>query len=303
MKGLKMLRLLTSLAFLALILSFVLKRADLCRLLESMGKIRAESLLLTSFLSVLAVMSSTLRWHLLLSGLRKTPFKNVLFAMLSGYYLLLILPYGTGHIAKVGLVGGDYCDAAGSLMLGMIFETLILALLLSFNLHNKCLPLIFVGVLFLPILGKKVYERERLLARIREFCDRIPMLGGLLVTLGRDIETLGEDLLSFLLLILLSILSLFAQLCGIWVLVHSLGYNLGIGELSLAFASSVFLGLIGGTPGGLGGNEFGLAIALERSGIPLESSLSIALVFKTLFQYAYAPIGGIIFHLRVGVRD
>jgi len=301
MKYSKLLREVLSLLFLALALVFVLRRVDPNQLLTCVGEIRPIDLVLTSFMSILAVLSSTFRWYLLLSNLRKIPLKRVLSAVLSGYYLLLILPYGAGHIAKVGLIGGDYYDAVGSLMLGMMIETLLFILLLAPALHNKhLLGFIAISIIFSAAIIKKIDKNISGVERLEILCKRIPIVGNLLLTLEKDLEIVKDDLKRPSLLILLSFLSLLAQLCGIWILVRSLDYNAEISDLAIAFASSIFVGLIGGTPGGVGGNELGLALGLERAGIPLESSLSIALVFKTLFQYVYAPVGGIIFHLKMG---
>ncbi|RLG50912.1 MAG: hypothetical protein DRO00_08015 [Thermoproteota archaeon] len=301
MKYSKLLREILSLLFMALALVFVLRRVDPYQLLTCVGEIRPMDLVLTSFMSILAVLSSTFRWYLLLSSLRKIPLKRVLSAVLSGYYLLLILPYGAGHIAKVGLIGGDYYDAVGSLMLGMMIETLLFVLLLAPALHNKhLLGAIAISIIFSAAIIKKIDKNISGVERLEILCKRIPIVGNLLLTLEKDLEIVKDDLKRPSLLILLSFLSLLAQLCGIWILVRSLDYNAEISDLAIAFASSIFVGFIGGTPGGVGGNELGLAIGLERAGIPLESSLSIALVFKTLFQYVYAPVGGIIFHLKMG---
>ncbi len=300
----ELIRQLLSLAFMVLALVFVLRRVDLNQLLVSLEEIRARDLVLALFMSILAVLSSTFRWHLLLSNLQKVPLKRVLLAILSGYYLLLILPYGTGHIVKVGLIGRNHYNAAGSLILGMVIEILLFILLLALSLPNRhLLGVITFCIIFSAAISKKIDKNIHNVGKLVILCERIPVVGNLVLTLEKDLEVIKNDLRSFLLLILLSSLSLLAQLCGIWVLVRSLNYNAEFCDLAIAFASSIFVGLIGGTPGGVGGNELGLAIGLERAGIPLESSLSIALVFKTLFQYVYAPVGGIIFHLRIGGRD
>ena len=303
MKYFRLLKELISLLIMALILVFILRRVDLNQLLECLGEIRPRNLVLASFMSILAVLSSTFRWHLLLTSLRKISLKRVFSAMLSGYYLLLILPYGAGHIAKVGLIGRDYYNAAGSLALGMMFEMLLFILFLALGLHNKnLLGVIAIFIIFSAAMGKKITKDTSCLERLEIMCKRTLIAGNLLQALEKGFKVLKSDLKRLSLLILFSFLSLLAQLCGIWILVHSLDYNLGISDLTIAFGSSIFVGLIGGTPGGIGGNELGLALGLERAGIPIESSLSIALVFKTLFQYIYAPVGGIIFHLKLGGR-
>ena len=289
-----------SLLALTISVAYLYKQIDLHELSMAIERASPKYLLIALFLSTLTVLISTLRWYIFLKEVQRTSFKKTLFAFISGYYLISVLPPSIGHIAKVKLVGGDYFKALSTLIIGLSTELLVvLSFALIFIGLTKVGILMMIVVIFALVYEQGIYRAVNSLLGIWEnigLRGLVSSLRGYAESLYHGWSKAKENKKLFSSSFFLSLIIILLQVYGIIVVGKAFGLQISIKQALTGFIMSVLFAGISGIPSGVGANEFGLVLGIGAS----TTSTITAFTYKLLFQYLYSIIGAIVFYSSFG---
>jgi len=243
-------------------------------------------------LGVLGYLVYTAAWYIYLRGVSNADFRRVLLANLSGTYLAFSLSTAVGTLVKVKFIKAGYFQVLATTLMEISTEFLT-GFAMVFVLTGNPLALAVVVLIALAFVADTHVYR---------------LLSGVFERLGRGSDSFREFYLGWhaaksdpkrvaVGMLLGSLLVLInAAMLGSVAMIF--GVRIGFVSLLKAILYSEFLGGALGTPGGLGGNELGILMAIGRSGL----SVVIAFFFKFLNQYSFAIVGAAAFY-RLVMRE
>ena len=254
---------------------------------------------LNPVLFVLAVLAGavsyllyTLLWYVLVRGVAKTSYAEVLKVNLAGTYLAFSLNAAIGNIIKAKFLGTDYFKVLGATALAITLElTVGGVMVMGLNADMSALP--FVLILTGAVVFDGFYYRlisyplnrlkwEGIKKSLQSFYQ------GWSAVKSRTINLVAAFFVAFL-LVVFNALSLL--LVGM-----SFGADFSLRSAVTAIIYSEVLGGLLGTPGGMGANEVGLMFGIGHSGL----AALTAITYKFIGQYAYALLGAVTFYRVVG---
>ena len=259
-------------------------------------------LLLAFGMAFLVVFISTLRWYLVLRKLQETSFRKTFTAILSGFYMMAVLPPSVGHIAKVKLVGGDYFKALSALVFGTSLEVLIIAGISLLIFGATKWGILLLGVLFLAFFYDEMAYTflNRGIAIIRPLSPKLAeRFGNYLERAYSGWRRSRRDPTTFMLSLILSALTVLLQAVGIIAVGKAFGLSVGIFDAFKAFILSTLFASLSGIPSGIGANELGITLTLGSS----TKSTLVAFTYKFIYQYLWSLVGAVEFYRAVGGRS
>lgn len=241
--------------------------------------------LLALTLGIVGYMTYTAIWHIYLREIAEVSFRRVFLANLSGTYLSFSFNAAVGTLVKVKFIGADYFQVLAASLIEAATEFTVGSALL-FLLTRRPLALLVAGLFTLAFIADRVIYMI-----LRPILGRIGggnafegfYLGWRRAKSSPTRVLLASTLGSVLVLINAGILMSVARTFGV---------NLNLGEAIGAVLYSAFLGSVLGTPGGLGGNELGVLMAIGNSGL----NVIVAFAFKFINQYMFALVGALAFY-------
>jgi len=233
---------------------------------------------------VLAFLAYTAIWYFLLSSIREVSFKRLLELNLVGSYLSMTLNSALGGIVKARYALPNWWQSVGVVALATALEILpggvvavisgdlvvlpaLLFLLWAVVHEDSVYPLVAFPF---RLLGKEEWIRNFYLGWKRAKLNRNAFLKAVAVA---PLQSL------FLALALVATGGAF-------------GVGVPIEKGLIAVAYSTVLGGIVGTPGGIGGNELGVILAIGD----VSAAATMAFVYKFFTQYVFAIIGAVPFY-------
>jgi len=241
-------------------------------------------LLFAIVLGIFGYIVYTVLWYIYLSALGEVSFFRVLEANLVGTYLSFSLNAAVGTFIKVKLVGAKYFEVLATGLMEISTEFFSASVLLLLLGDWKALPvfLFFLvaflcdTVLYRPI--RRISEIARCSKPVEEF-----YFGWHRAKRDRRTLLLGFFVGFFLVLINSGILLFLGK---------SFHVRLSLIQAIEAVLYSEFLGSALGTPGGVGGNELGVIMAIGSGGV----EALVAFLYKVINQYSFALLGAITFY-------
>jgi len=224
-------------------------------------------------------------WYLYLLGVSKTTFKRVFLANLSGTYLSFSLNAAIGTLVKVKFIGAKYSHVLAAGLLGIATEFLaglMLITVLSGSWTAAVLALL-LGMTFFA--DGWVY---RLLRRVLEVFHRGDALDGFY----SGWRASKSDPFRLALAIALGFALVISNATTLFLVGKTLGARFSFVQAIKAVLYSEFIGGAIGTPGGVGGNELGVVMAIGNGGL----DVVVAFMYKLINQYSYALIGSLAFY-------
>lgn len=246
------------------------------------SEVELPYLLLAFLFGVAAFLVYTLVWYLLMSGVRETSFRRLVLLNLMSSYISMALNSAVGGIVKAKYAMSDWWKSLGVVGLVTALEILPGAIVATLIGERVVLPGLLI-LLWALVHEDSLYPIVSLPFRLigRERWIHGFYLGWKDAKRGRFFEAfLLAPLQSlFLALALVSTGRAFGVSVPIWRGLVSVTYSTVIG--------GVF-----GTPGGVGGNELGVMLAIGD----VPAGATIAFVYKFLTQYVFALIGMVPFY-------
>ena len=252
--------------------------------------------LLAFLLGIAGYMTYTALWYIYLSDLAEVDFKRVLLANLSGTYLSFSFNAAVGTLVKVKFIGASYFQVLASSLIEVATEFMVGSAMLFIMAHDWGALLVFLFFLLTFLADSWVYRALLpVLSRVRMGSAFQEFYAGWHRAKSRP-DRLFVALILGTMLVLIN--------AGILVSVGmTFGVSISPGDAVKAILYSAFLGSALGTPGGLGGNELGVLMAIGNTGL----NVVIAFAFKFLNQYLFALVGAFAFYrfvlAEVGVKD
>lgn len=245
--------------------------------------------LLTAFLfGVLAYLIYTVIWYLLLRGSSSVSFLKLLRLNLMNSYLSMTLNSAVGNIVKAKYAMDDWWMSLGAIGIVTVFEILPGTLIGVFMGNYPLIPALVI-FLWALVHEDSLYPLVAIPFRLIKHENGVYRfyLGWKKAKEGRFIWALLISPLQsfFLSLALISTARAFGVHVSLWK-----------GLLGVTY-STVIGGAIG-TPGGIGGNELGVVMAIGS----VPAGTTIAFTYKLLTQYIYAVVGIIPFY-RIGIGE
>jgi len=266
-------------------------------------------------LKLLSLVIKLLRWELLFpSVMRRASWQLYIIVLAANQ----VAPTGTGELASTYLARGSYGihpgRTLGALVIGRMLDTTflvgmsILALILVIHAEvyyfSMVLPVLFLCIGYFFILNPAKLKRAI------EFFERFEgKHGGIMTRLGEKIsrmvdsfnEAIGEytnNRKVIICSIFLTVLSWLFQGFSLCVLLQGLRINLhwtAFLQITAIIAFSEIAGSFSFLPGGLGVKEASIAFFLSFISIPVETGLSISLVWRFI-TYVQLGIGSALVH-------
>ena len=243
--------------------------------------IRYDYLLLVFLLGLAAYLVYTLVWYFLLQSIRKTPYRRLLELNLMNSYLAMTLNSALGNIVKAKYALDDWWASLAVISMATTFEIL----------PGMVVGLIMGDLSMLPFLGLFLWayvhpqSLYRVLARAFKSASRLPWIESYYMGwIGARRKFLAGFSVSLLQPLLLSL--------ALYLTVRAFGFSVEYPKTLLAITYSTVIGSAVGTPGGIGGNELGITLAIGDA----PAGATIAFVFKLLTQYVYAIFGAVPFY-------
>ncbi|WP_457742950.1 lysylphosphatidylglycerol synthase domain-containing protein [Thermococcus sp.] len=241
---------------------------------------------LAVLLGITGYLLYTTTWYLYLSNVADVSYRRVLLANLSGTYLSFSLNAAIGTLIKVKFIGAKYFQVLATSLLEVSTEFLTGFTLIFLTTHDLKALLVVAFFLLVFLADNKVYAVIIAIIRklgrgdgmFREFYDGWhwgkgnPGKVALAMALGTTLVIVNAG-------ILISVAKIF-------------GITIPLTTAIAAILYSEFLGSALGTPGGVGGNELGIIMAIGNSGV----DVVIAFFFKFINQYAFALVGAFAFY-------
>ncbi|WP_297499297.1 hypothetical protein [Thermococcus sp.] len=253
-------------------------------------------LFLALLLGIAGYLIYTTLWHIYLTHLVDVEFKRVLLANLSGTYLSFSFNAAIGTLIKVKFIGASYFQVLATNLAGVATELMVGSAMLVFLMHDWGALLTFLFFLLTFIADNRVYHvLVPVLSRIRAGGISEEFYAGWHAARSRADRVLAALILGALLILINA---------GVLMSVGmAFGISIPLGDAIKAILYSTVLGSVLGTPGGIGGNELGVLMAIGNTGL----NVLIAFTFKFLNQYLFALVGAVAFYrsvlTEVGVKD
>jgi len=237
--------------------------------------------LIAVLLGIAGYLLYTATWYVYLSNVADVSYRRVLLANLSGTYLSFSLNAAIGTLIKVKFIGAKYFQVLATSLLEVSTEFLTGFALIFLSTHDPK-ALVVVGFFILVFVGDEwVYSLLGSLLKTRPFEEFYvgwhsgksnPRKVALAMVLGTALVLVNAG-------ILMSVARVF-------------GVTIPLTTAVAAILYSEFLGSALGTPGGIGGNELGVLMAIGNTGL----NVVIAFFFKFINQYAFALVGAVAFY-------
>jgi len=250
--------------------------------------IRYDYLLIVFFLGLTAYLVYTLVWYVLLQGIRKTPYRQLLELNLMNSYLAMTLNSALGNIVKAKYALNDWWASLAVISMISTFEILP-GMVVGFLMGDlSMLP--FLGLfLWAYVHPRSLYQA---LSRVFKSAGRLPWIESYYRGwIGARKKLLAGFSVSLLQPLLLSL--------ALYLTVRAFGFSVEYPRTLLAVTYSTVIGGAIGTPGGIGGNELGIILAIGD----VPAGATIAFVFKLLTQYVYAIFGAVPFYRLAAGRS
>lgn len=242
--------------------------------------------LLALTLGVLGYLTYTAVWYTYLSNVSPVGFRRVLLANLSGTYLSFSLNAAIGTLIKVKFIGMDYFVVLATSFIEISTEFLVGTLMLfAFNRDWGALAVALFFVLAFVADGQ-IYK----------------LLSWFFRTIGRGEGRFDEFYHGWHVAKSDPLRVLFAMILGASLVLMNAGILMSVAEifgvhvgLPLAVEAVLYSTVLGsalGTPGGVGGNELGVMMAIGSGGV----DVIIAFLFKFINQYMFALVGAFAFY-------
>ncbi|WP_297536311.1 lysylphosphatidylglycerol synthase domain-containing protein [Thermococcus sp.] len=250
------------------------------------SQLRSPYSMLAVLLGVTGYLIYTATWYLYLSNVADVSYRRVLLANLSGTYLSFSLNAAIGTLIKVKFIGAKYFQVLATSLLEVSTEFLTGFTFIFITTRDPKALLVVAFFLLVFLADDKVYAAIMVIVRklgrgdgvFKEFYDgwhcgkANPRRVALAMALGTTLVLVNAG-------ILISVAKVF-------------GVTIPLATAVAAILYSEFLGSALGTPGGVGGNELGVIMAIGNSGI----DVVIAFFFKFINQYAFALVGAVAFY-------
>ncbi|WP_297438532.1 lysylphosphatidylglycerol synthase domain-containing protein [Thermococcus sp.] len=248
--------------------------------------------LLAVLAGVVSYLLYTLLWYVLVRGVARTTYAEVLKVNLAGTYLAFSLNAAIGNIIKAKFLGTDYFKVLGATALAITLELTVGGMMIM-GLNSDMSALPFVLLLLGAVVFDGFYYRlvsypinrlkwEGIKKSLRSFYQ------GWSAVKSRAVNLAAAFFVASL-LVVFNALSLL--LVGL-----SFGADFSFRSAVMAIIYSEVLGGLLGTPGGMGANEVGLMFGIGHSGL----AALTAITYKFIGQYAYALLGAVAFYRLVG---
>ncbi|ASJ03431.1 hypothetical protein A3L09_09240 [Thermococcus profundus] len=240
-------------------------------------------LLLSLFFGVMAFLVYTFVWYLLLSGISEVGFRRLVLLNLMSSYVSMALNSTLGGIVKAKYAMSEWWKSIGVVGLVTTLEILpgavvavafgdysllagLLVLIWALVHEDSLYPLV---ALPFKLLGKEEW--------IHDF-----YLGWKEAKKGRFLEALlVAPFQSFF-------LALALVMTG-----RAFGISIPLWKGFVGVTYSTVIGGISGTPGGVGGNELGIMLAIGN----VPAGATVAFAYKFLTQYVFALVGVVPFYM------
>lgn len=229
---------------------------------------------------LMAFLMYTASWYFLLVDL-EVPFRKLLLLNLLGSYLSISINSALGMLVKCKYLGVGWARSLGAYAMVVVFELLpgLLVLSLGGSIYAIVVMLLFIWAVLhedslYPIISVP-FKLLRMGEFIRDFY------------LGWKLAKKGNLPAAFL----SSLLQVFFLAVSLVSAGKAFGFEFSLGRATVAVLYSTVLGTIG-TPGGIGGNELGVVLALGMRG----SLVAVAFTYKLLTQYIYIVPGAVAFY-------
>jgi uncharacterized membrane protein YbhN (UPF0104 family) len=251
----------------------------------SASQLLSPYFLLAVLLGVLGYLTYTAMWYLYLRDIAGAPFRRVLVANLSGTYLSFSFNAAVGTLVKVRFIGADYFQVLAASVIEVSTEFLAGAVLI-YALTRDVWALLLIVLLLLAFTADNIIYRLLLplfkFLRAGRFFQSF--YDGWRKAKSKPARLLVALVLGFLLVVINA---------GVLIAV-SMTFGAGVAFSSAVWAVlySTVLGSVLGTPGGLGGNELGVLMAIGNTGL----NVIVAFAFKFLNQYMFALAGAFAFY-------
>ncbi|WP_297521598.1 hypothetical protein [Thermococcus sp.] len=242
--------------------------------------------LLAVLLGVLGYLTYTAVWYTYLDNVVPVSFRRVLLANLSGTYLSFSLNAAIGTLIKVKFIGAGYFVVLATSFMEISTEFLVGTLMLF--AFNRDLGALAVAVFFILafVVDRQIYELVSWLFSL------VGRGGSMFDEFYHGWHSAKSNPLRVLLAMLLGA-SLVVMNAGILMSVAMVfGVRISLPTAVEAVLYSNVLGSVLGTPGGVGGNELGVMMAIGNGGL----DVIIAFLFKFLNQYVFALVGAFAFY-------
>lgn len=243
-------------------------------------------------LSLCSYAARFLRWHCFLRRLgRRVPVWRSLEIYLSGFAMTLT-PGKAGEMVRsvyLRRYGVEYHESIGAFvaerLLDLFAVGVLSSLVLSANSGQQLRTFSIVG----GCIGLVLLFRSRLLVLFstwlerRAFADRGAMGVSVVRSLFSGTRVTGALALSFA--------AWGAQGLSLYLIVQSLGYDLGVDRAVGIYCISILAGAASFIPGGLGATETALLYSLGVVGVELHDAIASSLVSRGLTFWLALAIG------------
>ncbi len=230
-------------------------------------------------LSLAHVGLSSFRWYLFIpeNVKNKINYSEIVKITLMGHSLIFTLPWNVGHVLKPKLLPGRY---SGNLL------SLVMSQLMEIN------AFILVGLLFIGGLWPA-------LAFVLVWCALLSFYDKLKVMVKwKMFKKINKEIIRSRLQLaiggVIGLLTLLIQVFGLVACAKAFGVHLSMSLALIAVVFSSIFGVLFSTPGGIGGNEFGITLVVGSN----TSAVLIAFIYKLVFQYIYSAMGSILMFAR-----
>jgi uncharacterized membrane protein YbhN (UPF0104 family) len=246
-------------------------------------------LFLAFALGVAGYLTYTAIWYLYLRNITEVEFRRVFLANLSGTYLSFSLNAAVGTLVKVTFIHASYLQVLAASLMEVSTEFLVGFSMVFIFTHSMVALLIVLFFLTAFIADDTLYA---VLYRVFTAIGRGQKLAEDFYAGWKAAKSNPKRVLlcmvlgTVLVLLNAGILMSVARIFGIYIPVM---------KAVKAILYSEFLGSVLGTPGGLGGNELGVLMAIGNSGL----NVIIAFIFKFINQYMFALAGALAFYRSV----
>ncbi len=229
---------------------------------------------------ILAFLLYTASWYFIL-GHSGVSFKKLLLLNLMGGYVSISVNSALGALIKCRYLGISWVRSVGAYSVVVVFELLpgLFVLLLDGSWYAVFPLILFLWAIFHEDSLYRLIARLFRLLRQEKFINEF-YSGWKLAKRGN----LPAAFFSTLAQVFFSSLALIST--G-----RAFGWEFRLTGAFVAVLYSTVLGIIG-TPGGIGGNELGIVLALDIGG----KAVGVAFLYKFLTQYVYIIPGAFVFY-------
>lgn len=261
----------------------------------------------------LAMLVKALRWHVLLGPIGIKDLWLAMYNYFLGQIANQLLPTGSGEILRISLIKGARRISAATLIPGIIIERfcdtallLVLTLALSAVIVSPAIAAVLVAITSLCVVliarPSALVRASRMITGVFVRCGlgaqpvnvlsaKIAEISGTLAFYGRAKGVMFTSVL----------LTIFAwvvlETSSQYVLLLGAGFRIPFVGLLGIVAASWILGTVSMLPGGLGAMEFVYALGLTGVGVPFETGLSLALLYRAMIYLLFTAFTGLFYCL------